>query len=93
LRRWRKGGTSANVEGRTFTCHYYDPSFVRRSMPGFDQVELMSLSCFVPPPHLLPFAQRHPRFVRWMEKLESIVCRWPIFRSMGDHCLILLRKR
>jgi ubiquinone/menaquinone biosynthesis C-methylase UbiE len=93
LRRWRSGGAPANVEGTVFTCHYHDPAFVRRNLPAFEQVTLMTLSCFVPPPHLLPFAQRHPRFVRSMERLEAFTCKWPLIRSIGDHFLIILRKR
>ncbi len=92
FRRWRKGGAPANVEGTVFTCHYYDPSYVRRRLPGFKHVDLMSLSSFVPPPHLLPFARRHPRLTRWMEKAEHSTCRWPLIRSIGDHYLIILRK-
>lgn len=92
LRRYRRKGTAAQVEGVGFTCWYHDVRAVRRGLPGYAMVDRMALSFFVPPPHLGPFAADRPRLVRWLEALERATCRWPFIRSRGDHYLLILRK-
>ncbi|MCB9169827.1 MAG: class I SAM-dependent methyltransferase [Flavobacteriales bacterium] len=92
LRRRHKGGATANIEGVPFTCHYHDPQAVQRHLPGYVRLELMALSALVPPPHLLPFARRHPGLVRTLERWEERSCRWPLLRRWGDHYLLVLRR-
>jgi SAM-dependent methyltransferase len=91
-RRYRKGGASAQVEGVPFHCWYHDARDVRRALPGYAVLDRMALSFFMPPPHLGPFAARHPRLTRYAARLEHALCRWPFIRSRGDHYLIILRK-
>jgi SAM-dependent methyltransferase len=92
FRRYRKGGSSAQVEGVPFRCWYHDVSDVRRALPGYTILDRMALSFFMPPPHLGPFAARHPRLTRIAARLERAACRWPFIRSRGDHYLVILRK-
>ena len=91
-RRFKKGGAPAQVEGVRFQCYYHDTSFVRRQLRRYRVRSLMALSFFVPPPHLAPFAARHPRFTRLLERLENATCKWPLLRGCGDHYLITLQK-
>lgn len=92
FRRYRRNGSAAQVEGVDFTCWYHDVRTVRRMLPAYTVVDRMALCFFVPPPHLGPFAARHPRLVRWLETLERALCRKPFIRSRGDHYLLILRK-
>ena len=92
FRRYAKAGTQAQVEGVPFRCWYHDASAVRRALPGYRILDRMALSFFMPPPHLQPFAARHPTFTRMAAALERALCRWPFIRSRGDHYLIILRK-
>ncbi len=92
FRRYGKGGAPAKVEGVPFRCWYHDVRDVRRVLPGYTVVDRMALSFFMPPPHLGPFAARHPRFTRLAERMETALCRWPFIRSRGDHYLLILRK-
>ncbi|HRD52341.1 MAG TPA: methyltransferase domain-containing protein [Flavobacteriales bacterium] len=94
LRRFRKSGTAARLEGVTFTCYYYSPRYVMRHLgPGYDVIAQRALSLVAPPPHHEHFPQRWPRLHRVLHRLEEgIAHRWP-FRLWGDHFLILLRKR
>ena len=92
FRRYRRGGANAHVEGVPFQCWYHDVSDVRGALPGYTVLDRMALSFFLPPPHLGPFAARHPRFSRFTARLERVLCRWPFIRSRGDHYLIILRK-
>ena len=92
FRRYRKDGALAQVEGVPFRCWYHDVSDVRRALPGYAILDRMALSFFMPPPHLVPFAARHPRFTRLAAGTENALCRWPFIRSRGDHYLVILRK-
>jgi SAM-dependent methyltransferase len=92
FRRYRKGGALARVEGVPFRCWYHDVSDVRRMLPAFAVLDRMALSFFMPPPHLGPFAKRHPLLIRIAALLERTFCRWPFIRSRGDHYLLILRK-
>lgn len=92
FRRYHKNGALANVEGVPFRCWYHDLSDVRRALTGYTILDHMALSFFMPPPHLGPFAARHPRFTRLAARIEDALCRWPFIRSRGDHYLVILRK-
>lgn len=92
LRRYHTEGSPAWIEGVRFQCYYHDVSHVLKAAEGFTMVDRMGLSFFVPPPHLAPFASRHPRFVALMKRWEAFTCRWPFIRSRGDHYMLVLRR-
>ncbi|MBK8340721.1 MAG: methyltransferase domain-containing protein [Flavobacteriales bacterium] len=94
LRRWRTGGTAAQVEGVSFPCYYYSPDFVRKHLgEEYAVVHQRALSYFVPPPHMERFPTRWPRLYHLLHGLEEATAHhWP-FRNGGDHFLIILRKR
>ena len=94
LRRWRTGGTAAQVETVSFPCFYYSPRFVHKHLgKGYEVISQRALSYFVPPPHMERFPSRWPRLYYLLHELEEATAhRWP-FRNGGDHFLIILRKR
>ncbi|MBL7985078.1 MAG: class I SAM-dependent methyltransferase [Flavobacteriales bacterium] len=92
FRRYSAAGADARVEGVPFRCWYHSVRDVRRILPHYRILDRMALSFFVPPPHLSPFATRHPRLVERAKRIEQRMCRWPWIRSRGDHYLIILRK-
>jgi ubiquinone/menaquinone biosynthesis C-methylase UbiE len=94
LRRWRKGGSPAHLEGVIFQCHYYSPADVRKYLgPRYEVLEQRALSLMVPPPHMERFPARWPRLFHLLHRMEEgLAYRWP-FRNWGDHFLIILRKR
>lgn len=92
FRRYRSGGAPARIEGVRFQCHYHDVSSVLKVAQGFTLLDRSALSFFVPPPHLAPFAARHPRLLRSLQWLEERCCRWPFIRSRGDHYLLVLQR-
>ncbi|MBL0044973.1 MAG: class I SAM-dependent methyltransferase [Flavobacteriales bacterium] len=93
FRRFKKGGSLARVEGVPFHCWYHDAKAVLDVLTNYEVLDRMALSFFVPPPHLGPFAGKHPRMTRWLERIENTTCRWPFIRSRGDHYLLILRKQ
>lgn len=93
LRRWRRRGSDAHLEGVVFLCHYFSPSYVRRHLGSrYTVLEQRALSLVVPPPHLERFPASWPRSLRFLHRTEETIAhRWP-FRNWGDHFLITLRK-
>ncbi len=81
--------------GRTVWTRYYSPGEVERTFraAGFERVALRALGLFAPPPYLEGFAARHPGILRVLEHLEDRAAAWPGLRQMGDHFLIVMRKR
>lgn len=94
LRRWKKNGTPAHLEGFTFPCFYYSPSYVREQLGDhYEGIEQRALSLFVPPPHMETFPTKWPMTTRILDRIEERVARWWPFRNWGDHFLIILQKK
>jgi hypothetical protein len=83
------------LEGRTVWTRYYGPGAFTRVFAGagFARVSLRALGLFVPPPYADAFAGRHPVMTAGLQRIEDAVGGWPGVRAMGDHYLIVLRKR
>ena len=93
-RRWKKTGTSAYLEGLTFTCHYYSPDHVRQHLgPRYRTIAQRGLSLLVPPPHHEGSTSRWPLLFRALSNMENAVAHLPVLRNWGDHFAITLRKR
>jgi ubiquinone/menaquinone biosynthesis C-methylase UbiE len=87
-------GRKANVEGSSFKCWYYSPTFVEEHLQDqFDLLELEGLCTIVPPSYMEHFAERHPRlFSILVQKENKLKNTWPWNRS-GDYFIISFRKR
>ena len=51
------------------------------------------LSTFVPPPYLTAIADRRPQLFQRLVRLDARTAGWPVFRNVGDHFLVVLRRR
>ncbi|HVY75338.1 MAG TPA: hypothetical protein VG890_10935, partial [Puia sp.] len=89
-----KKGSAARVEGHPFTCWYYNPSFIKKTLrDGFEVMKTEGLCSLVPPSYLEGFAEKHPVLYRWLEKKEAqLKSTWP-WRQIGDYYIIALRKK
>ena len=89
--------TPVGMNGHTIWTRYHTPrEFVREwvgSQGAWELVSYEGLSTFVPPPYLTSMAENHPRAFRVMERLDHTTAAWPGFRNLGDHFLIVLRRR
>jgi SAM-dependent methyltransferase len=83
------------LDGGTVWMRYYTPAEFERPFlaAGFTRVWLRGLGVFTPPPYAQSFAERHPSLVRWLQHLDDRLGAYPGLRAMGDHFLIVLRKR
>lgn len=88
------GGVKAHVEGTSFTCWYYNPSFVIRHLQHeFDLLATEGLCSLVPPSYMEGFAEKHPRFYAFLKnKEERWKGGWP-WRKIGDYYIISFRKK
>ncbi|MEK7422979.1 MAG: class I SAM-dependent methyltransferase [Actinomycetota bacterium] len=103
-RRWRRvsvrfarGVTPVSMNGRTIWTSYYTPRQFLASWTGghgspWSVVSRESLSLFVPPPYIAEVADRRPRLFERLERADEMTCRLPLFRDLGDHFLVVLRR-
>jgi len=87
-------GVKAHIEGEYFTCWYYNPSYIIKSMKGsFETLSVEGLCTLVPPSYLENFPTKRASLFNWLkEKENKWKSKWP-WRSMGDYFIISLRKK
>jgi len=87
------GGTKARVDGAFFTCWYYSPTFIRRTLQkNFQYQELEGLCTLVPPSYVENFPEKYPRIYSWLCKMENrLKSSWP-WKYIGDYYIISLKK-
>jgi SAM-dependent methyltransferase len=92
--RYARAAVPVPLEGRTVWTRYFSPrEFVRLfEAAGFRRAQVRALGLVTPPPYLQAFADRHPRLVDGLLRVEDVVAGWPAVRECGDHFLVVLRK-
>jgi SAM-dependent methyltransferase len=101
LRRWRRakvrfarGAVPVNMNHHTIWTRYYSPgSFYRAFRPHFTLEHVRGLCVFAPPPYLSWVRDNHPRLYQRLWRLDRRVAAWPLLRGLGDHFLIVMKKR
>lgn len=92
--RFARGAVPVGMNRRTIWTRYYLPrEFYRAFAPEFVLEHQRALALFAPPPYRIHLRERHPRLCRALWALERRVAGWPGLRSMGDHFLMVMRKR
>jgi 2-polyprenyl-3-methyl-5-hydroxy-6-metoxy-1,4-benzoquinol methylase len=83
-----------SMNGHTIWTHYYRPrEFYRAFQREFVLSHVRGLCLFAPPPYLTWVRERHPRGYQWLRRLDRRYAGWPLLRGMGDHFLIVMRRR
>jgi ubiquinone/menaquinone biosynthesis C-methylase UbiE len=87
-------GRKANINGNNFTCWYYSPGFIRRTLKEkFDLIAIEGLCTIVPPSYIEHFAEKHPTSFSWLCKVENkLKNKWP-WKYIGDYYIISFKKR
>jgi SAM-dependent methyltransferase len=95
--RFEKDITPVGMNGGTIWTRYHTPREFAREWIGsegrWELVRYEGLSTFVPPPYLTSMSEHHPAAFERMAQLDARTAAWPVLRSMGDHFLIVLRRR
>lgn len=82
------------MNNRTIWTRYYGPrEFYRAFEKDFTLAHYRGLCVFVPPPYLTGVRERHPRLYERLWRIDRRVAGLPLLRGMGDHFLIVMRKR
>jgi SAM-dependent methyltransferase len=86
--------TAVGMNRHVIWTRYYLPREFYRAFAGhFALSSHRALSLFLPPPYLVEFHRRHPRACGWLGRLDDRLGGWPLLRGMGDHFLIVMRRR
>ena len=88
------GMTAVGMNRHTIWTRYYLPrEFHRPFATRFSLEGYRALSLFLPPPYLVDVCERRPRLGERLGRLDDRVGGWPLLRGMGDHFLMVMRKR
>jgi ubiquinone/menaquinone biosynthesis C-methylase UbiE len=87
------GGRKARIDGTAFTCWYYSPGFISRTLnKKFELKELEGLCTIVPPSYIENFPEKFPGLYGWLRRRENeLKGRWP-WKYIGDYYIISLQK-
>ena len=87
-------GTETQFSGNRFMVYYFSRREIALAFdPDFEIIETYSLNVFSPPPHAWKIATRFPTLTAISERIDDLISHVPLFRSIGDHNVIVLRKR
>jgi SAM-dependent methyltransferase len=103
LRRWRWSRVTVrftsdvvpvSLNRHTVWTRYYSPrEFFRAFERDFALVHYRGLCVLAPPPYLVSVRDRYPRGYDRLWQIDRRIAGWPLLRSMGDHFLIVMKKR
>jgi SAM-dependent methyltransferase len=89
-----RGATAVGMNGHTIWTYYYFPrEFYRAFAPHFSLAGYRALSLFMPPPYLVDYYQRHRDRCEKLGRIDDRFGALPLLRDMGDHFLIVMRRR
>jgi SAM-dependent methyltransferase len=82
------------MNNHTIWTRYYAPrEFYTAFEPDFSLEHFRGVCVFAPPPYLTGVRQKHPRLHAWLRSFDRRVAGWPAIRTMGDHFLIVMKKK
>jgi hypothetical protein len=88
------GATAVGMNQHTIWTYYYLPrEFYRAFAEHFSLTGYRALSLFMPPPYLVDYYRRHRRWCERLGRLDDRFGALPLLRDMGDHFLIVMRRR
>jgi ubiquinone/menaquinone biosynthesis C-methylase UbiE len=92
--RFARGFVPVGMNQHTIWTRYYGPrEFYRWFAPQFALTHFRGLCVFAPPPYLTAVREKHPRLYERLWRLDRCAAGWPLIRAMGDHFLIIMKKR
>ena len=87
------GHTQATIDGVALSVYYPSLDQIVRSFgPHFRLRSTTGIGVAIPPSYLEPWARNHPTIFGFLCRLESLLARVPLLRSIGDHVLLCFEK-
>ncbi|MDE3057551.1 MAG: methyltransferase domain-containing protein [Bacteroidota bacterium] len=92
LRRMKRNGASAYIEGVYFTSYYFTPArLIKMFGKKYRLLSLRGLGSFVPPPCFERFPRRFPTMFDILKKLEQRFSYRIPFNRWADHVILTMR--
>jgi ubiquinone/menaquinone biosynthesis C-methylase UbiE len=92
--RFARNIVPVGMNNHTIWTRYYTPrEFYKPFEQYFSLQHFRGLCVFAPPPYLTAVRDKHPRLHAQLWELDRKVAGWPLIRAMGDHFLVVMRKR
>jgi ubiquinone/menaquinone biosynthesis C-methylase UbiE len=92
--RFSRNAVPVGMNQQTIWTHYFGPrEFYRSFQRHFSLEHFRGLCVFAPPPYLTWVREKYPDRHAWLWRLDRRVSGWPVIRGMGDHFLIVMKKR
>lgn len=92
--RGTRGAAAVGMNKHTIWTYYYLPrEFYRAFDRQFSLESYRALSLFMPPPYLVDYYRRRRPWYERLGRLDDRLGALPLLRDMGDHFLIVMRKR
>jgi ubiquinone/menaquinone biosynthesis C-methylase UbiE len=92
--RYARGFVPVGMNNHTIWTHYYAPrEFYGAFKRHFALMHFRGLCLFAPPPYLSRTRERHPRWHERLWRMDRALAAWPVLRGLGDHFLIVMRRR
>ncbi|MDB6098104.1 MAG: hypothetical protein QOK23_3122 [Gammaproteobacteria bacterium] len=92
--RFARQPVPVGMNNHTIWTRYYGPrEFYRAFSRDFKLEHFRGLCVFAPPPYLTGVREKHPRLHARLWSLDRQFSALPLIRAMGDHFLIMMKKR
>ena len=92
--RYARGTVPVGMNRQTIWTRYFTPGEFHRDFAAeFELEHVRGICVFAPPPYLVDFKQRHAAWHDRLWRLDRRVAGWPGLRQLGDHFLVVMRKR
>jgi SAM-dependent methyltransferase len=92
--RFARGMVPVRMNNRVVWTRYYRPrEFYRAFEQEFELVHYRGLCILVPPPYVTRVRSGYPRAYDSLWRIDRRTAGWPVIRNLGDHFLIVMKKR
>jgi SAM-dependent methyltransferase len=92
--RFARALVPVGMNKHTIWTRYYRPrEFYRPFRQEFSLTHYRGLCVFAPPPYLTWVRERHAGIYEWLWRFDRRVSAWPVLRAIGDHFLMVMKKR
>jgi SAM-dependent methyltransferase len=92
--RFARNVVPVGMNNHTIWTRYYSPrEFYEAFKTEFTLEYHRGLCVFAPPPYLTWLHSRYPRLQERLWRVDRLVSGWPLFRGIGDHFLIVMKRR
>ncbi|MEO8512930.1 MAG: methyltransferase domain-containing protein [Ignavibacteria bacterium] len=94
FRRFKKSGIMAGLNGEKVRTYYFTPGeFAGAFCRNFEKIKVFSLDNYTPPPYLIGIYNRLRPIVKLWMKLDELTMGLPLFNLLGDHFIIVMKKK